>query len=46
MGKHVKPNINFWCWSWNILALGVNTMPVDALAPEVASASAGMALAV
>ena len=26
--------------------LGVNTMPADALAPEVASASAGMVLAV
>ena len=25
---------------------GVNTMPADALAPEVASASAGMVLAV
>ena len=30
----------------NIPALGVNTMPADALAPKVASASAGMVLAV
>ena len=32
----------FWCWRRNILALGVNTMPADALAPKVARASAGM----
>ena len=28
------------------LALGMNTMPADALAPKVARASAGMVLAV
>ena len=32
----------FWCWRQNIPALGVNTMPADALAPEVARASTGM----
>ena len=32
----------FWCW--NILALEVNTMPANALAPKVARASAGMVL--
>ena len=36
----------FWCWRQNIPALGVNNMPVDALAPKVASASAGMVLSV
>ena len=30
----------------NILALGVNTMPADALAPKVARAFADMVLAV
>ena len=32
----------FWCWRRNISALGINTMPSDALAPKVTSASAGM----
>ena len=35
-----------WCWRKNIPALGINTMPADALAPKVARASAGMVLAV
>ena len=34
------------CWRWNISALGFNTMPADALAPEVARASTGMVLPV
>ena len=33
------------CWGQKIPTLGVNTMPADELAPEVASASAGMVLA-
>ena len=36
----------FLCWRWNIPALEVNTMPADALAPKVDSASAGMVLSV
>ena len=32
----------FWCWRWNIPALGVNTMTPDALGPKVATASSGM----
>ena len=31
----------FWCWRGNILALGVNTMPADALAPKVAWVGVG-----
>ena len=31
----------FWCWRRNILALGVNTMPADALAPKVAWVGVG-----
>ena len=37
-------NCIFWCWRRTIPALGVNTMPADALAPAVARASADMAL--
>ena len=37
---------NFWCWRQNFTALGVNTMPADALAPKVARGSASMILAV
>ena len=33
-------------WCWNSPAFVVNTMPTDALAPKVASASTGMVLAV
>ena len=36
----------FWCWRRNIVALVVNTMPADALGPNVANASANMVLAV
>ena len=36
----------FWCWRRNIEALGVNTMPADALAPKIARGSAGMVMAV
>ena len=36
----------FLYWRRNILALWVNTVPADALAPEVARASAGKVLAV
>ena len=31
------PSQLFWYWRWNIPALGVNTMPADALAPKVTS---------
>ena len=41
--QHVKCQL-FWGWRRNILALGVNTMPADALATLGASASAGMVL--
>ena len=36
----------FWCWRRNSLALGVNTMSADALAPKVTRTSAGMILTV
>ena len=36
----------FWFWGRNIPALGVNTMPDDALAPAVAIPSTGIELAV
>ena len=36
----------FWFWKRNIPVSGVNAMSADALAPEVARASAGMVLAV
>ena len=42
---HAQLN-HFWYQARNIPALGVNTMPADALAPKVTSASAGMVLAV
>ena len=36
----------FFCWRRNVPSFGVNTMPADAMAPNVASASEGMVLSV
>ena len=40
----MPPNVNYSDARRNILALGINTMPANALALKVASASAGMVL--
>ena len=46
----MKQSVRWWkislSWRQNIPALGVDTMPADALAPKVARASADMILAV
>ena len=42
----ILPDISSISWRWNIVALGINAVPADALVPKVGRASAGMVLAV